>query len=122
MFIGIKRPPINVILLALVTCGIYGIYWNYTTANEINSALGRDAVNPVLAIVGSLCFPVFWLYLKAVDPAMQEINTEVGKPAESRFLMWLLLSLVGIGMYLYIYQVQTDLNDLWDARSNNPAN
>lgn len=51
MYTGTKRSPVNVILLSIVTCGIYGIWWLYNAGKEINQALGREAVNPIFAVV-----------------------------------------------------------------------
>lgn len=43
-----QRSPITIILLSIVTCGIYFIYWLYVTSKEINDALGREEINTVL--------------------------------------------------------------------------
>ena len=42
-----KRSPISVILLTIVTLGIYGIYWQVKTKGEMN-ALGADIPTALL--------------------------------------------------------------------------
>lgn len=50
-----NRSVATVVILTLVTCGIYGIYWVYVTANELqrasNSISSMDAT-----VITVLCF------------------------------------------------------------------
>src|SRR5258708_1559940 len=49
--IGQRRDPILVLVLSLVTCGIYALWWAYTAMTEVKNALGREELNPTLDIV-----------------------------------------------------------------------
>lgn len=46
-----KREPWIVVVLGLVTCGLYLLYWQYVTTEELKNATGRDDLNPVLDLV-----------------------------------------------------------------------
>ncbi len=122
------RSPIVVILLSLITCNIYFIYWLYTTSNEINDALGRKEINTTLLIVfmilSYICFP-FALYILYVmyqiNSAMEELGQRSGIRTQSSFILWLILSLFfGIGSYVMMYQVQADTNALSGPGYGNP--
>jgi len=112
---GVVRNPINVILLTLVTCGIYGIYWMYMVGKEVNAALGREAINPVLAIVSIICFPVLFYYIYLLDNALVELGTATSKPYTSNFLLWVITSLLGVGILIVIIQGQGYLNSVWET-------
>lgn len=112
---GETRNVWTVILLTLVTCGIYGIIWVYNTAKEINGYLGEEKINPVLALI--LCFVPFGiLYVFYVyNDALKEMNAKAGLPQSDNFVLWIILYFVaGISMYIFEYQVQTELNQIWE--------
>lgn len=69
-----KRSVLTVILLSIVTCGIYSIYWYYQTANELNACEEQDQLpNYIVAILLSFVtcgiYGIYWLYkfYKKVD-------------------------------------------------------
>jgi len=116
-FRGKVRSPGTVILLSIITCGIYGIYWYYSTASEINSVLGYESTKPYYSVVGLLCFVFSYILMSQVDKALMEINRKRGRYSESKFLVWILLSIfVGIGFFVMQYEVQSALNDLYEGR------
>jgi membrane protease YdiL (CAAX protease family) len=113
---GMKRDPLLIIVLSVVTCNIYGIYWLYTIGKEINQKLGREAVSPALSLIGVFCcFPVVLYYLYTVDKACVELSGENNVPYQTNFILWLLLTIVaGAGTLFAYFQVQSFLNALWD--------
>ncbi|MCK9252973.1 MAG: DUF4234 domain-containing protein [Eubacteriales bacterium] len=114
MYRGETRNPVLVIVLSIVTCGIYQIVWLFMVSNEINNAAGEKKVDPVIFfLLGLLCFPLMYVGLYKIDEALFELNPRYGLPAEKRFILWLLLSLVGIGWLFMGYQVQENLNNMW---------
>jgi len=112
---GETRNPVTIILLTLVTCGIYGIYWLYLVTKEINAALGEERINFVLYfLVGILCFPLIFVGMYKIDEAVVELQTRAGLPGKPNFVLWILLSLLaGVGTYIMEYQVQEALNEIW---------
>ena len=112
---GAVRNPVSVILLTFITCGIYGIWWMYTVGKEINAALGREAVNPVLAIVSIICFPLMFYYMYLLDNALVELGTATAKPYNSNFMLWVITSLLGFGILIVIVQAQGFLNGVWES-------
>lgn len=55
-----------VIILSLVTCGIYYYVWMYQTSQEINNSLGDMSENPGLEILLTILtcgiYGFYWLY------------------------------------------------------------
>lgn len=115
MYKGETRNPLLVVLLSIVTCGIYWIIWAYMISEEINRAFGEKKIDPVIFfILGIFCFPLIFVGMYKVDEAMFELNNRAGLPANKNFIIWLLLSLLGVGSVFMGYQVQEQLNILWE--------
>jgi len=114
MFKGETRSPLLVLVLSIVTCGIYQIVWYFMVAEEINRAAGEKKVDPVIFfLLGLLCFPLIFVGWYKMDEAIFELNTRAGLPANKNFIAWLLLCLIGVGSLFMVYQVQDQLNKLW---------
>lgn len=59
-----KRSVATVIVLTIITCGIYGWYWLYTTSNELHLVSGTKTVDPVVSLLlaiflGSVGYAIF---------------------------------------------------------------
>lgn len=71
-----KVDPIIVLLLGVVTCGLYLIYWNIKVADVVNSVVGQEVVSQPIAIFAGCCYPVnvyfFYLLGKEGLPAVQK--------------------------------------------------
>lgn len=116
MYIGLKRNPVTIILLSIITCGIYSIYWHYKVGDEIRTALGNpDSVNPVLAILSIFCFPIMFYYIYTIDKALLELAPQRGRSYSSNFVLWVILYLLGVGLLVEMFMVQDKLNDIWDT-------
>lgn len=115
MYKGEIRNPVLVVILSIVTCGIYQLVWLFMVCNEINNLTEEKKVDPVIYfLLGILCFPLIFIGMYKIDEALFDINTKAGLPANKNFIIWLLLCLVGVGGYFMAYQVQEQLNTLWE--------
>ena len=91
-----RRNPVAVVILTIITCGIYGIYWFVKTKDEINS-LGAEIPTAWLLII-----PIANLYFEY--KYAEGFSTFVKK--DDNAIMWfLLLFLVGI-VTMAIFQVE----------------
>ena len=43
----IKRNPVTVAVLTILTFGVYAYYWLYRTTEELREETGRDDLNPL---------------------------------------------------------------------------
>jgi uncharacterized protein DUF4234 len=55
-----ERNPVHLILLSLVTCGIYSAYWLYLTTRELRDALDQPNLNPTVDLVLSIVTCGLW--------------------------------------------------------------
>ena len=66
--------PIVVLILGIVTCGLYLIYWNIKMAEVANALTGRETISTVIAALAGLCWPInlyFYLIMgRAVMPTL----------------------------------------------------
>lgn len=114
--IGEKREPMMVVLFTILTCGIYGWFWIYTTATEIKNALGRDDINPGMEVVLSIVTcGIYMVYLFYKYPQlMLEMQDRAGRPRNDISMTSLLLGVFGLGI-VSIAIMQSELNNIWDA-------
>ncbi|MCL2840387.1 MAG: DUF4234 domain-containing protein [Defluviitaleaceae bacterium] len=117
-YIGVQRNGVVVILLSIVTCGIYGIYFLYTVMEDINKASGEQRINSVAMLIGGiLCFPIMWVTLYQVDKNLARLSRENGTHYKENFILWLLLSFVGgIGSIIAYIQICEGFNQIWMKR------
>lgn len=116
-FRGEVRSPGMVILLSIITCGIYSLIWIYSVSKEMNNVLGYEATKPQYTFYGLLC-GIFTLILwSQVDDALVEIDRRRGIISSKKFLTWLLLTIfLGVGGFVMMYDVQSRLNALYEGR------
>lgn len=108
---GKVENSIMQLVLTLVTCGIYAVYWSWLRAKELNAYLGKDAINPMLIFPGCLCPPVLivanYFIAKATAEAEQKAGTAQKDDTIIYFILLFLVNFVGVWM------VQEKLNAVW---------
>jgi phosphotransferase system glucose/maltose/N-acetylglucosamine-specific IIC component len=119
MYVGKTRDPVMVIVLSIITCGIYGLYWFYTTMVDLNGTLGEERLNPVLMLVVCIiCTPVLYYVLYKIDQGLAEVSQKEGIYYKENFILWLLLVLLlGVGVFVAYYQITGTFNKIWAKRS-----
>ena len=119
-YIGKSRSGLVTLLLGVVTCGIYSLYWYYQVMEDINRASGEMRINSVGWLIGSIvCFPLFWVVLYKVDRELARLSAEEGVYYKENFILWLLLSiLMGIGPIVAVFQICGGYNQIWDRRAS----
>lgn len=86
------RSILTVILLTVVTLGIYAIVWMVKTKNEMN-ALGADVPTAWLSIVPIVNIWWLWRYCQGVEQ-----TTASRMSAAVSFLLMAVLGLIGIAI------------------------
>lgn len=96
------------IVLSLITCGLYSLYWMYCLAEDVNTITGRvDASGGMvllLSIVTCGIYGLYWLY-KCGD-AMDRLRGGGGYLG----ILYLLLGLLGFGIISFAL-LQSNLNE-----------
>lgn len=105
----IKRRSIAAaIILSLVTCGIYYLYWFIALTNETNYATGNEndtsgGMAFLLTIITCGIYGFFWAYKMG-----EKIDTAQGVN-KSRSIIYLVLNLFGLSIVTYAL-IQDTLN------------
>ena len=103
-----QRNIVTAIILTIVTCGIYGIYWAVMLAKESVSV--KDANDSgVLEIVLMLFLPFLGFFL--AEKKLAEGCAARGIAHKDNAILYLVLGLVGLGIVGYC-MLQNDLNQL----------
>lgn len=55
-----QREPVTILLLSLVTCGVYLLVWKYQTTEELRRASGDNSINPGLDLALSILLCGVW--------------------------------------------------------------
>ena len=102
------------IVLSIITCGIYNLYWSWVTHKQINDLAGMEVVSAGMVVLGWFCFPVLWYNWYKWDNALQSIGPRYNVRYSSNFFLWILLTVVvGVGMFIMTFQVQDTLNTVY---------
>lgn len=116
IFIETRSIPVCIVL-SLVTCGIYNLYWIYRLAkdtNTLNAAqqkpVGQDAGMVVLLYIVTCGLYGIYFYWK-VGKLVKQLQFENGYYVEDNSLVMMLLCIYGLGLISNCI-LQSTLNDI----------
>lgn len=101
------------IILSIVTCGIYGLYWFVCLNNDANTASNTFGTSGGMALLLSLVtcgiYMFYWMYKQGqkIDAAKASRGMDSGNSG----VLYLILSLFGLGIVSYAL-MQNELNHL----------
>jgi hypothetical protein len=104
------RPPVVVILLAIITCGIYHLYWVYQLGREMKEHNG-SGLGPGLNLVLGIFLGIVLLFTLPND--VKATYERDGRTTDISALtgFWNLIPIVG--WVIWAVKVQSRLNTLW---------
>lgn len=110
--VNITRREIAIaVILSIVTCGIYGIYWFIVMTDDVNRVSGDNKTSGALAFVFSLLtcgiYTIYWNY--KMGKQLYEAGLRSGKNISDNSILYLVLSLFGLSIVNYCL-IQNDLN------------
>ena len=115
--LGQERGVAFVIVMTIVTLGIYGLYWDYKTYEEMKQHTG-DGLGGVVGLVIGIVVAIVNFFV---------IPSEVGKmykgdgqtaPVSGWLGLWVLLPLIGV--IVWYVKVQGSLNRYWRGKRESP--
>lgn len=105
-----NRNVALVLVLSIVTCGIYYLYWMYVTMDALDRE-GQSSNMPVIAQFLLLFFYVGGLLFGLnADANLNAIKASKGMPTQDNKVLWLILGLV-IPVVLIVL-VQSEINKI----------
>lgn len=108
-----KRNIAVCIILSIITCGIYGIYWFICLSNDANTASNTFGTSGgtafLLTLVTCGIYGFYWSYKQGekIDAA----KSRRGIVSSNSGIMYLILYFVGLGIVAYAL-MQNELNKL----------
>ncbi|MGZ5292121.1 MAG: DUF4234 domain-containing protein [Actinomycetota bacterium] len=115
----LKRNPLGVLGLTIITLGIYGLYWYYKINEELKRYTRDDTISPgrsLLALLPGalLIVPPFIAYYNTANHVLKE-QQRLGLSSQISPALTVVLGIViWFGMPPYL---QEHANRIWDAAS-----
>lgn len=110
-----KREIAISIILSIITCGIYSIYWFIAMTDESNTVSGDNSLGGGLAFLLTLLtcgiYSIYWNY--KMGKKMYEAGKRYNKEISDNSIIYLVLSLIGFSVVNYCL-IQNDLNKFSD--------
>ena len=107
-----KRSIGVAILLSIVTCGIYGIYWMVVVTDDTNKAINdpngtSGGIAVLLSIVTCGIYGIYWNY--KMGKKLYSAGKIYGKDISDNSVLYIVLAIFGLGIVNYCL-MQSDLN------------
>jgi hypothetical protein len=110
--IGKPRGVLFVIVLSIVTLGIYHLYWYYRSFEEMKRHTG-NGIGGILGLLIAIIFnPINWFVLPSEIGSMYRGDGREA-PMSGWTGLWILLPLVG--WFVWTVKVQRALNHYWKS-------
>jgi hypothetical protein len=116
-----KRSVGLAIVLSLVTCGIYAIYWMNTITNDVHEVTGRQTTaSGGMVILYSLItcgiYSFYWMY--KMGESLAEAKEQRGMRVDNNAgLLYLILTFFMLALVSYAL-IQSSINDIIDFDEN----
>ena len=113
---GTPRSPLMVLILALLTIGICGIYWTYCIAEE-NKRYGGVGPGGLIHLLLIFFVPFAGIYRMIMTTAeigdMQALNG-MPKTVDGTTFFWVFLPI--IGPFIRLWKLQGAANEVWYSK------
>ena len=101
------------VVLSIITCGIYGIYWLVCLVDDLNVASGRTGDTSggmvfLLSLITCGIYGIYWMY-KAGEKVAYIKQRNTGEIDSSSSVLYLILGIIGFGIVAYAL-IQSELN------------
>src|SRR5262245_5960332 len=110
--VGRHRNPLVVLLLMIVTLGIYGLYWIYISFAEVRAHRGKGTSGIVGLLLALIPVSIFLLPSHIGDMYAESGKT---KPIPGMTGLWALIPL--LGGIVWLFRVQGSPNEDWSTAS-----
>ena len=121
MRIGINRSPVMVLLLLILTCGLYYFYWVYVISKEVEEFTGHSDLPPIVDLILFILTGTLWGYVWdwRMGQKIARMQEMVGLPRNDESVLYLVLDVLGagpvagLGIVVPLLQ-QSRLNQIYD--------
>lgn len=115
-----ERSPATVVILGIVTCGVYLLIWGYQTTDELRRATGDESLKPGLDLLLTfVTCGVWWIYTDYRNAKKAyELSNRMGLRRSDQSTMVLVLDFVA--MLITPAILQTEYNEIAKAARGGP--
>ena len=118
-----SKNIVTCIILSIVTCGFYSLYWIYCIVSDINTISDDpNAMSPILVIILSMVtcglYFLYWVYKSG--SILDQRMVESGRNSENRPILYVILALFGLSIVTYAL-MQDTINKLAEGDMNKPS-
>lgn len=115
-----KRSVASVVVLSIITCGIYSVWWTYVTCRDLQAKSGVSKIPPVVTTLLMLFVSAAGGALLGYDcnESINGLKEKNGLPKQDNMILWLLF-----GVFIPVVTValiQNEINQLPDSTLNDP--
>lgn len=108
-----ERNIVLAVILSIITCGIYGIYWFICLTNDASKCADTPEFSGGKAFLFTLItcgiYGFYWYY--KMGKTLKKANEKAGIDASDNALLYLILGIFGLGIVNYCI-MQSELNTL----------
>lgn len=110
-----KRSIVTAVILTIITCGIYGLYWFVQLNDDSNKLSGESGQSGITVLLLSLitCGIYFFIWSHKRGEIIDRWNASNGLPGSNNSVTYLILSIFGLGIVTYCL-LQNELNKVAD--------
>jgi hypothetical protein len=116
--LGHPRGILFAIVLAIVTLGIYSLYWVFKTQEEVKAHSGNGIGGVLGLVIYILLSPVTWFVVPSEVGKMYQADGRT-PPFTGWTGLWLLLPL--IGAFVWFIKIQGALNRYWESKAGSSS-
>ena len=109
---GSVRSPVAVILLSLITLGIYALYWQYAVFKELKEYSG-EGIGGGLALVFAILLGVVNVFMLPYEIGNVYARQGQPEPVSALTGFWVLIPF--LGWIIWVVKTQGRMNDLWES-------
>lgn len=102
----------KLIILSIVTCGIYSLVWYWNTIKALDAEGGKSTMSPAVQFVLMFVYVGSFLFGLNANENINAIRAKKGKPEVDNKVLWVVLGLIPI---VQAVLVQSAINELVDA-------
>lgn len=108
----------TVAILTIITCGIYGIFWQYYVFAE-NKEHSGEGVGGGVGVILAIFIGIVNIFLLPAEVGNIYARAGQEKPVHGPTGFWAIIPLVG--WFIWLYKVQTAINARWEQMGVRPA-
>lgn len=105
-----NKNVVTVILLSIVTCGIYGLVWYWKTMNALHNEGHKSLVDPIVQFILLFFYVGNIIFALCADANLNSIREQRGLPVKDNKVLYIILGLLLPIALIAI--VQNDINEL----------